>query len=497
MASCIAHCLSAVCILGMASFAMAVNDLSSDHESPPAHFFTNGTVAYVQHSVCEYSGADGWSTRDFGRAAFGWLEARCRVGRTNVVVRLGERLTGDGRVCLNPGGTIRAVESIALIGDEWTRVPIVADKRNTEGRNRRALAVRLPDEVGVILPFRYAEMPSWVECRRLAVAWPICQRVVFDSDDERLRRLWDFCTYSIRATTFAGVYVDGDRERIPYEGDAYINMMGQLYGVDGDPELARRTIRHLLLYPTWPTEWRQHLIMCVWEDWHFTEDASFAAECYDSIVRDCLMLDRARADGLLPSDPGSDLVDWPPVYRDGYDMATSANAVVNAFHYRNLVEMEDLAAAVGKSNDAMRFRRRAEKVRQSFEKSFYDPETGLYVDGEGSRHASLHANVAALNFGLVAKPDVRGKVADFIASRGMVCSPYFAQYLLEALFRFGRREAAMKLLLDDGPRSWLGMLNQGSTITLEAWNSSDKPNLDWNHAWGAVPANIIPRFVSK
>ena len=22
-----------------------------------------------------------------------------------------------------------------------------------------------------------------------------------------------------------------------------------------------------------------------------------------------------------------------------------------------------------------------------------------------------------------------------------------------------------------------------------------KPNLDWNHAWGAVPANIIPRFL--
>ena len=55
----------------------------------------------------------------------------------------------------------------------------------------------------------------------------------------------------------------------------------------------------------------------------------------------------------------------------------------------------------------------------------------------------------------------------------------------------------MKLLLDDGPRSWLGMMKQGSTITLEAWNMKDKPNLDWNHAWGAAPANLIPRFLSK
>lgn len=62
------------------------------------------------------------------------------------------------------------------------------------------------------------------------------------TSDQRkaLDELYDFCTYSIRATSFAGVYVDGDRERIPYEGDIYINMLGQLYGVDGDPILACR-----------------------------------------------------------------------------------------------------------------------------------------------------------------------------------------------------------------------------------------------------------------
>ena len=37
------------------------------------------------------------------------------------------------------------------------------------------------------------------------------------------------------------------------------------------------------------------------------------------------------------------------------------------------------------------------------------------------------------------------------------------------------------------------MLQQGSTITLEAWHPDYKPNLDWNHARGAAPANIISR----
>ncbi len=37
------------------------------------------------------------------------------------------------------------------------------------------------------------------------------------------------------------------------------------------------------------------------------------------------------------------------------------------------------------------------------------------------------------------------------------------------------------------------MIRSGSTITLEAWDMKYKPNSDWNHAWGAAPANIISR----
>ena len=33
----------------------------------------------------------------------------------------------------------------------------------------------------------------------------------------------------------------------------------------------------------------------------------------------------------------------------------------------------------------------------------------------------------------------------------------------------------------------------GFTITTEAWDLLYKPNLDWNHAWGAAPANIVAR----
>src|SRR5690606_29394236 len=42
---------------------------------------------------------------------------------------------------------------------------------------------------------------------------------------------------------------------------------------------------------------------------------------------------------------------------------------------------------------------------------------------------------------------------------------------------------------------WKHMLDSGATITWEAWDQRYKPNQDWNHAWGAAPANLLPRYV--
>jgi hypothetical protein len=168
------------------------------------------------------------------------------------------------------------------------------------------------------------------------------------------------------------------------------------------------------------------------------------------------------------------------------------NTVVNAFHYRSLVLMARIAEALEKKADAASYRQAAERVRRMINEKLFNPETGLYLDGEGSTHSSLHANMFPLAFGLV-PPERREKVAAFLKSKGMACSVYAAQYLMEALYEAGEAEYARKLMVAPGDRSWAHMLDTGTTITLEAWDNKYKPNQDWNHAWGAAPANLIPR----
>jgi hypothetical protein len=118
----------------------------------------------------------------------------------------------------------------------------------------------------------------------------------------------------------------------------------------------------------------------------------------------------------------------------------------------------------------------------------------LYRDGIGTDHTSLHANLFPLAFGLVPE-DKRAHVAEWLAQQRMRCSVYAAQYLLEGLFENGQANTALEEMIAPGDRSWKHMVDSGTTITWEAWDQRYKPNQDWNHVWGAAPANLLSRFV--
>ena len=66
---------------------------------------------------------------------------------------------------------------------------------------------------------------------------------------------------------------------------------------------------------------------------------------------------------------------------------------------------------------------------------------------------------------------------------------------MEGLFENGGAERAIELMTAENDRSWRHMVESGTTISWEAWDQKYKPNQDWNHAWGAAPANLLPRYV--
>jgi alpha-L-rhamnosidase len=437
---------------------------------------------------------------DFGRVAFGNLLVTGPPGAAaTITVHFGEKLA-DGRVDRHPPGSVRySTARVLLRGAAPVVAAPPADPRNTT----QPSAVLTPPDWGVVTPFRWVEIEGWPGELRpdqvtrraaFAAAWDD-GAASFRSSDALLDRIWELCRYSIKATTFAGVYVDGDRERIPYEADAYLNQLGQ-YATDRDVQMARDTFDHLATHPTWPTEWSFHMVFIAHADWMHTGDTAWLAARFGALDSK-LLLERARADGLLASSKEEqargDIVDWPPGERDGY-VFTRVNTVVNAFHLRALALMAEMAGALKRDGDAARYRERERRVRAAFQRVLFDETRGLYRDGEGTDHASAHANLFPLAFDLVPARHA-GRVAAWLAGRGMACSVYAAQYLLEALFTHDAGAEALALMTAPTDRSWRHMVESGTTVTWEAWDQKYKPNQDWNHAWGAAPANLLPRFV--
>jgi alpha-L-rhamnosidase len=437
---------------------------------------------------------------DFGQDAFGWLELTVDAPSAGAVlqVNVGEKAKGQA-VDLNPGATIRSATSSVTLqqGMHTYRVAVPTDSGTANP----------PASIGNVMPFRYAEVSgspvplTTASASQAAVTYPYdASASSFSSSNTNLDAIWSLSKHTILATTFAGIYIDGDRERTPYEADAYIQQLGH-YAVDRQFAIARHSHEYLLTNATWPTEWKQHSIFLAWTDWMYTGNTDSLARAYSTLANDKLLTQYVGADGLLntgaicSSSGGScgPIVDWPSGERDGF-VFTPVNTVVNAFYCRNLQQMADIATALGKTADATKYAAMAATAIATFNQKLLNATTGLYVDGETSTHSSLHANLFPLAFGLVPADRVAAVTA-FVKSRGMACSVYGAQYLLEALYARGEADAAMSLLTATTLQSWNNMIKAGATMTMEAWDISLKSNLDWNHAWGAAPANIVGRYV--
>jgi alpha-L-rhamnosidase len=402
---------------------------------------------------------------DFGRAAFAGLELyipQAEQGRT-LTVHLGEKLSGPNTVDRKPGGSVRHLAATIHLksGQEKYIVPLTgADAR------------LMPKAIGPVMPFRYVEIenaPPTLKAehvRQLTAHYPFDDAAGdFKCSDEKINAIWDMCKHTMKATSFGGIFVDGDRERKPYEADAYINMLGWYYTA-GEYALPRHTHEYLITHPTWPTEWILFSVLIAWEDYLYSGDSTSLRKFYADLQAKTL-LKLARPDGLitipkghLPTEIGKsihiaeirDIVDWPLVERDGYDMRP-VNTVVNAFHAFALDRMAKIAKALDKPEEEAIYRAAAERVVRAMNEKLVNAATGLYIDGEGSTHSSLHANMFPMAFGQV-PADRRQRVMEFIRGRGMACSVYGAQFLMDALFDTDQAEHAIALMTASGDRSW-------------------------------------------
>ena len=463
---------------------------------------------------------------DFGRSAFAtvnmnltWIPKDTAQKELTLKINIGEKGVGDS-IDQKPGGGVIFRTYPMTIKPGTDNYSLQIPRFVPKFPHSQPMPPQMPE----IIPFRFCEVLSGTENIKINDITHKALYIMnneeassFKSSNSDLDAIYELCKYSTVANTFNGDYANSERERMMYEADCYIQQMGH-YAVDREFAIARYSLKNLIYHATWPTEWISHSVFMAWADYLYTGNADVISIYYDDIKAKTMTALQTEK-GLISTQTGlqtkdflksihynggglRDIVDWPNMSSmgnrsggesDNYEF-TKYNTVINAFYYQSLIYMAKMSTAVGKKSDALRFSAKADSVKTAFNQNFLNPETGIYVDGIGSKHSSLHANMYPLCFGLVPAEN-RKKVLDFIKSKRMACGVYSSNYLLEALYDNDEADYALSLLTDSTDRSWLNMIRVGATMTTEAWDNKYKSNNGWSHAWSASPAHIIPRKI--
>lgn len=430
---------------------------------------------------------DGSQVVDFGRSWMGGIAWNLATGTAGqqVQVRFGQVLNPDGSVKWQTAASNTYLDTITLKDG--------AQHLETWGMRT----------------FRYVQVvgsPEPVTAQSLkavALVYPFDEDAsAFASSNDNLDQVYALSKNTIEATNL-NFYTDSwERERTDYEADAYLQLMSSLYLMD-DLSLGRYSMNYFKTNRTWPTEWPAYVVLAVHDAWRQTGNTEQVADYYENLKTKLPSKWLEQSTGLVRKTTGvgcssstdCDIVDWPTSERDGYVFG-QYNTVINSITYRTLVDMSEMAAAIGQDEEASSYADQAAALRDAINAKFYNPATGSYDDGANASgaltgHSSVHASAFALAFGVPAD-DQKAKVASYIKSRGMACSVYCAAFLIKGLYDGGDGQTALDLMTADGTRSWMNMIKVGAGATMEAWDISLKSNVSYSHPWAASPAFNVP-----
>lgn len=171
-------------------------------------------------------------------------------------------------------------------------------------------------------------------------------------------------------------------------------------------------------------------------------------------------LDATTMDGSVPNDGRS----------HPFVGATPQPLISSSFFYLFCTILQQHARLLGRAADAEAFAQLGAKVRDGFQRRFFDAATNSYERGTQTSY------VLPLAFGLV--PDERrAAVAQNLANDVMVkhegyttCGFMGVQWILTVLSETGHHDAAWSILTRTARPSWGYMLAKGSTTMWERWD---------------------------
>ena len=347
---------------------------------------------------------------------------------------------------------------------------------------------------------------------------PLCART--ETSDQDLNQVLDTCVHTLKYCR-QSIHLDSPRhcELLACTGDYYIETLMTAYSF-GDMGLAafdvRRTAELLryrdgrMFHTTYSLIWVQMLM----DVYSLTGEKELLTDCRDALT---LLLNRFHGylgdNGIIENPPDYIFIDW--LVPDGINMHHPPKALgqtcLNLYYYGALKTAVKIYERLNESAMAERYARRMEELHAAILENLYDDEREVFFEGLNTptredligewmprnvdkRYYRKHSNILAAYFGFFEKDRCAALLERILVDDSFgVVQPYFAHFLLEAVYRNGLREKYTRQILEQ----WKAPVRECPKGLAEGFYKPE-PNysFDHSHAWGGTPAYALPQALS-
>jgi hypothetical protein len=394
---------------------------------------------------------------DFGREVAGRLVVESESARPSVLsIAYGESEIEAMSTGLTPGQ-----QGGNYLGTNLLEVPAHGTARGPKS-GFRYVRIRF---------LRGAPVTNFKAIRLEGIYYPVEYKGSFESSDPLLNRIWETGAYTAHLCMQEGIWDAAKRDRGRWVGD--LDVEGRVINtVFGDPEILKNTLRDLAEatpadqyvngIPSYSALWITSLSSL----YQHTGDRAFLESEHAALLRILARMDQdVGPDNLLRGTlKGWEFVDWSPGL---YGSTPAARIGTNLQYLRGYSDATRLLQSLGDESHSIIYKDRS-RAMSIAARSYINAETHTVGDTW-----QLNALAALNHLGDQDAPAHGDPLWDRVLSHvkqdaptDQAITPYFSEYVLDAMASLGHRTEALNWLRT----YWGGMLTEGATSFWESYD---------------------------
>ena len=213
-------------------------------------------------------------------------------------------------------------------------------------------------------------------------------------------------------------------------------------------------------------EWSSACIILPWDLYEWYGDIEAVRKAYPMMKRYLDYFGKLSQDGILVHGLG-DWYDLGPAF-PGVAQLTPKAVTATSIYYYDTKLLAEMALLIGEVSDAEAYRELAEKIRNTFNNNFFNPETKVYSTGSQTAYSM------PLFFGIV-DDSVRSEVVKNLVNsinegnKALTAGDVGYRYLLRALEQEGHSQLIFEMNSKTDVPGYGFQMSKGATALTESW----------------------------